>query len=192
MKIDRVFISELHEHLIEFFLALRRFCQLDQTIDSDFNHSAASLFDSDRVRWSSCIEEAEAEIVTGSGFEAYATDIDPRCVEIASAAAERAGVKSSVNTFVMDALDIDTLGRRGTVVTNPPYGDRLLTREEADDLYRAMGQAFSRLDRWQIYVITQSENFQKLYGRRADKIRKLYNGMIPCYYYQFFKNPPRG
>ena len=141
--------------------------------------------------WKEAREEAEAEIVTDSGFEAYATDIDPRCVEIASAAAERAGVKSSVNTFVMDALDIDTLGRRGTVVTNPPYGDRLLTREEADDLYRAMGQAFSRLDRWQIYVITQSESFQKLYGRRADKIRKLYNGMIPCYYYQFFKNPPR-
>lgn len=142
--------------------------------------------------WKDAREEAEAEILTDSGFEAYATDIDPRCVEIASASAERAGVKSAVNTFVMDALDIDTLGRRGTVVTNPPYGDRLLTREEADDLYRAMGQAFSRLDRWQIYVITQSENFQKLYGRRADKIRKLYNGMIPCYYYQFFKNPPRG
>ena len=142
--------------------------------------------------WKDAREEAEAEILTDSGFEAYATDIDPRCVEIASASAERAGVKSAVNAFVMDALDIDTLGRRGTVVTNPPYGDRLLTREEADDLYRAMGQAFSRLDRWQIYVITQSENFQKLYGRRADKIRKLYNGMIPCYYYQFFKNPPRG
>lgn len=142
--------------------------------------------------WKDAREEAESEILTDSGFEAYATDIDPRCVEIAAAAAERAGVKSAVNTFVMDALDIDTLGRRGTVVTNPPYGDRLLTREEADDLYRAMGQAFSRLDRWQIYVITQSENFQKFYGRRADKIRKLYNGMIPCYYYQFFKNPPRG
>ena len=141
--------------------------------------------------WKEAREAAEAEILTDSGFEAYATDIDPKCVEIASAAAERAGVKDCVNTFVMDALDIDTLGRRGTVVTNPPYGDRLLTREEADDLYRAMGQAFSRLERWQIYVITQSENFQKLYGRRADKIRKLYNGMIPCYFYQFFKNQPK-
>ena len=141
--------------------------------------------------WKEAREKAEAEIVSDSGFEAYATDIDPKCVEIAAASAERAGVKDCVNTFAMDALDIDTLGRRGTIVTNPPYGDRLLTREEADDLYRAMGQAFSRLERWQIYVITQSENFQKLYGRRADKIRKLYNGMIPCYYYQFFKNPQK-
>ena len=87
----------------------------------------------------------------------------------------------------MDALDIDTMGRRGTVVTNPPYGDRLLTREEADDLYRAMGQAFSRLGRWQIYILTPCETFERLYGRRADKIRKLYNGMIPCRFYQFFK-----
>ena len=92
-----------------------------------------------------------------------------------------------LNIFTMDALDIDTLGRRGTIVTNPPYGDRLLTVDEANDLYRAMGQAFTRLDRWQIYVITQSEEFPKLYGRRADKIRKLYNGMIPCYLYQFFR-----
>ena len=63
-----------------------------------------------------------------------------------------------------------------------------MTPEEAESLYRAMGEAFARLERWQIYVITQHEQFPKLYGRRADKIRKLYNGMIPCYYYQFFKN----
>ena len=114
-----------------------------------------------------------------------------RMEEIARAAAGRAGVGDRLTLFQMDALDIDTMGRRGTVVTNPPYGDRLLTREEADDLYRAMGQSFARLGKWQIYVITQSEDFQKLYGRRADKVRKLYNGMIPCYYYQFFKNPDK-
>ena len=141
--------------------------------------------------WQDAREEAEAAVLRESGFEAYATDIDPKCVEIASASAERAGLKAHVNVFQMDALDIDTLGRRGTIVTNPPYGDRLLTPEEAEDLYRAMGQAFARLGRWQIYVITQSERFEKLYGRRADKIRKLYNGMIPCYYYQFFKNPEK-
>lgn len=137
--------------------------------------------------WKNARERAKAAIKTDTKFEAYATDIDPKCVEIASATAKRAGVDDMLNIFTMDALDIDTLGRRGTIVTNPPYGDRLLTVDEANDLYRAMGQAFSRLDRWQIYVITQSEEFPKLYGRRADKIRKLYNGMIPCYYYQFFK-----
>ena len=141
--------------------------------------------------WKLAREKATDEINRNVKFEAYATDINPKCVEIASAAAKRAGVDDMINTFVMDALDIDTLGRRGTIVTNPPYGDRLLTLEEAEDLYRAMGQAFVRLERWQIYVITQSENFPVLYGRRADKIRKLYNGMIPCYYYQYFKNKDR-
>ncbi len=139
--------------------------------------------------WTDAREKARSAIKTDCDFEAYATDIDPKCVEIAAAAAKRAGVDDMINNFMMDALDIDTLGRRGTIVTNPPYGERLLTVDEANDLYRAMGQAFSRLDKWQIYVITQSEEFPKLYGRRADKIRKLYNGMIPCYYYQFFKSP---
>ena len=139
--------------------------------------------------WISARESAEAAIIRDTAFEAYATDLDPKCVEIASAAAERAGVRDRINVFEMDALDIDTMGRRGTIVTNPPYGDRLLTLEQAEELYRAMGDAFRRLDRWQIYVITQNERFPELYGRRADKIRKLYNGMIPCYYYQFFKDP---
>ena len=137
-------------------------------------------------------EKAKSLIRTDCGFEAYATDIRQDCVDIAAAAAERAGVGGMINCFVMDALDIDTMGRRGTIVTNPPYGERLLTVEEAEELYRAMGTAFAGLGAWQIYVITQSERFPQLYGRRADKIRKLYNGMIPCYYYQYFKNPASG
>ncbi len=137
--------------------------------------------------WKDAFEKAKAD-VRETAFEAYATDIDPLCVELASSCAKRAGVAEHLNIFQMDALDIDTLGRRGTIVTNPPYGERLMTPEEAEALYRGMGQAFASLDRWQIYVITQHESFPKLYGRRADKIRKLYNGMIPCYYYQFFKN----
>lgn len=141
--------------------------------------------------WKNAREKARSLIRTDCKFEAYATDIKPECVEIASAAAKRAGVDEMINCFVMDALDIDTLGRRGTIVTNPPYGERLLTVEEAEELYRAMGTAFAGLGAWQIYVITQSEKFPQLYGRRADKIRKLYNGMLPCYYYQYFRNPNR-
>lgn len=142
--------------------------------------------------WKNEREKAKSLIRTDCGFEAYATDIRQDCVDIAAAAAERAGVGGMINCFVMDALDIDTMGRRGTIVTNPPYGERLLTVEEAEELYRAMGTAFAGLGAWQIYVITQSERFPQLYGRRADKIRKLYNGMIPCYYYQYFKNPASG
>ena len=138
--------------------------------------------------WQSAREEAEDLIVRDSAFEAFASDIDPECVRITEESARRAGVHAHIRTACMNALDIVTEDRRGTVVTNPPYGERLLTVGEAEELYREMGRAFSRLGRWQIYVLTPAENFEKLYGRRADKVRKLYNGMIPCLFYQFFKN----
>lgn len=137
--------------------------------------------------WSRAREAARDEVITDSAFRAAASDIDGECIEIAKAAARRAGVADSIDFFVADALKLETGGVRGTVVTNPPYGERLM-RGEAEELYRNMGKAWQNLDRWQIYVLTSHPDFQRLYGRRADKVRKLYNGMIPCNYYQFFKN----
>ncbi len=137
--------------------------------------------------WKAAREEAADLVVRDSAFEAEASDIDPRSVRIAAEAAERAGVAEHVRVSEADALALETGGRRGTIVTNPPYGERMLTVKEAEQLYRDMGRAFSRLGRWQIYILTPCETFERLYGRRADKVRKLYNGMIPCFYYQFFK-----
>ena len=93
----------------------------------------------------------------------------------------------SIKIFKADARDIKKLDRRGTIACNPPYGERLMTPREVEQLYRAMGRAFEALAPWQIYVLTSAENFERLYGRRADKTRKLYNGMIPCQLYQYFK-----
>ena len=94
-----------------------------------------------------------------------------------------------VKCFTADARKIqNNEGRRGTIVTNPPYGERLGTLEEAESLYRSIGRTFQALAPWQIYVITSHDGFERLYGKRADKVRKLYNGMIPCYLYQYFKN----
>ena len=138
--------------------------------------------------WASAREEAKESEHRVSEFCAFASDIDPECVRIARESAERAGVADAVDVFTMNALDIETRGYRGTVVTNPPYGERLLTMQEVEALYRDMGRAFSRLDMWQFYILTSHEGFQKLFGRRADKVRKLYNGMIPCNLYQYFKN----
>lgn len=121
-------------------------------------------------------------------FEIYGSDIDANSLEMATENAKRAGVINRTKFFKMDFNDIDTRGRRGTIVTNPPYGERLFDIAAAEKLYRQMGIAFSRLERWQIYVITSHEKFEYFYGRRADKVRKLYNGMIKCNYYQFFKN----
>ncbi len=134
---------------------------------------------------------ARAEATAGeklTAFKARASDIDSECVRIARESAERAGVSDAVEIFEQDALTISTGGARGTIVTNPPYGERLLTAEETRKLYADMGKHFKTLDNWQIYILTSWGDFPEIYGRRPDKIRRLYNGMIPCAYYQFFKN----
>ncbi|MBE6639041.1 MAG: class I SAM-dependent RNA methyltransferase [Ruminococcaceae bacterium] len=138
--------------------------------------------------WQEARETAKASIRTDCAFEAYASDIDPECVALTRANVSRAGMDKYIKVFPKDALTIGTGGRRGTIVCNPPYGERLMTPAECEALYRRMGQHFATLDAWQIYILTSNENFEKLYGRRADKVRRLYNGMLRCGYYQFFKS----
>ena len=150
--------------------------------------AAEEFMDIPATSFSNARTEAQDLICKNTSFEAYASDIDPQMVEIACANISRAGMDGIVKSFSKDALTVKTEGRRGTIVCNPPYGERLLDRRRAQDLYRAMGKAFATLDRWQIYVITSDEEFERFYGRRADKIRRLYNGMIRCQYYQFFKS----
>lgn len=142
----------------------------------------------DQRLWRVERERARSEIRADSPFEAYGSDIDADVLEKAKENARRAGVDGHIKFFRADAREIKKIeGRRGTVACNPPYGERLMTLSEAELLYRDMGKVFSRLSPWQIYVLTSADNFERLYGRRADKIRKLYNGMIPCRLYQYFK-----
>ena len=137
--------------------------------------------------WRSAREEArDGEI--NSKFEVFASDIDPDCVALTTRNAERARVESTVRAFKADARTIRAEGRRGTIVTNPPYGERLLDTQRAEKLLRELGEHFRSLAPWQVYIISSARNLEALYGKRADKTRKLYNGMIPCYLYQFFKN----
>lgn len=136
-------------------------------------------------------EDARDEARSGeraSEFRAFASDIDARALEIAEHNARRAGVLDSIKIFERDARRITSGGMRATIVTNPPYGERLGTQREVEALYREIGERFRSLSPWQVYIITSHPDFQRFYGRRADKVRKLYNGMIPCYLYQFFKN----
>ena len=109
-------------------------------------------------------------------------------MELTKKNAALAGVSDIITSFCCDCTAISSEGRRGTIVTNPPYGERLMTPREAEELYRRMGEHFRSLSPWQVYIITSHKEFERFYGRRADKIRKLYNGMIPCSFYQFFKN----
>ena len=138
--------------------------------------------------WESARKEAREAINTETTFEAYASDCEWSAVKLAATCVRQAGMEKYIKVFEKNALDIKADGRRGTIVCNPPYGERLSTITESEKLYRDMGKSFARLGSWQIYVITSNESFERLYGRRADKKRKLYNGMIPCSFYQFFKN----
>ncbi len=136
--------------------------------------------------WRTAREEA-ADNELHTTFSVYASDISEEAVRQTSENIKRAGVEETVKVFRRDALTITTEGRRGTVVTNPPYGERMFSAKETETLYRRMGEHFKTLDRWQIYIITSHPDFEKLYGRRADAKRRLYNGMIECCLYQYFK-----
>ena len=137
--------------------------------------------------WLSAREEARDGIVP-TKFEVYASDIDPAAVVLTQENAKRAGVSDLISAFEVDARTISAPGRRGTIVTNPPYGERMMTLPEVESLTREIGRHFRDLAPWQVYIISSLPNFESFYGKRADKTRKLYNGMIPCVLYQYFKN----
>ena len=144
----------------------------------------------------------EAAVRTDSRFEAYASDIDEEILDTVYENALRAGVEQHLNIFQADARQIRRLDRRGTVLCNPPYGERMGERDEIETLYRQLGRVFPALYPWQVYILTSHPRFERLYGQPADRVRRLYNGMIPCYLYEYFKpvaartpksaTPPRG
>ena len=137
--------------------------------------------------WDRAREEADDNILRDCKFEAYASDIDEDVLDLCYDNAVRAGVEEYLNIFEADARSIRKEDRRGTVICNPPYGERMMEMREVEMLYRDLGKTFRALAPWQIYVLTSCETFERLYGERADRVRKLYNGTIPCYLYQYFK-----
>lgn len=120
-------------------------------------------------------------------FMAYGSDIDSNVIEIAKENARRAGVEKKIEFVTADLKDFERRSEKGTVICNPPYGERLLDIKAAEEIYRLMGQKFTRDRGWAYYVISPSEDFEARFGRRADKRRKLYNGMIKCQVYMYFK-----
>lgn len=135
--------------------------------------------------WREERERARAAEYSGD-YEIIAGDKDPAAVELAKDNARRAGVDKYIRFSVADALDTALEGGRGTLITNPPYGERMLDTAEADRLYRAMGRRWRDAEGWKIYVLTSSLDFEKSFGKKAAKRRKLYNGMIQCQLYQYY------
>lgn len=138
--------------------------------------------------WRRAREEATAAIRTDARFTVRCSDIDPKVLKVAAENAKRAHIADFCEIFCADVRNLRKPdGVRGTIVCNPPYGERLMSPDEVDRLYREMGRAFADLAPWQYYIITSHPQFERLFGQRADKVRKLYNGMIPCNLYQFFR-----
>mgnify|MGYP002510992273 CR=1 FL=1 len=142
--------------------------------------------------WTEAREAAEAAIKRDSDFEVYASDIDEDILDTVYENALRAGVEEHMNIFCADVRKMQKIeGRRGTVVCNPPYGERMMEQQSAQRLYAALGRHLKFANDWKKFVITSEPEFEHYFGRRADKKRKFYNGKIKCDYYMFTDNSRR-
>ena len=161
---------------------------MTKTAPGSFRSFAAEEFyDVDPRVWKDARDEAHDLQDLSADFEAYASDIDPKMAEITKANLNSAGMDKHVKVFVKDAKEISAGGMRGSIICNPPYGERLMTPYQARKLYADIGKAFDKLTNWQIYVLTSEDRFEQYYGKKADKIRRLYNGMLKCNLYQYYK-----
>ncbi|MFZ5633478.1 MAG: THUMP domain-containing class I SAM-dependent RNA methyltransferase [Bacillota bacterium] len=142
--------------------------------------------------WREARQEAGDLARPRADLQIRGTDADGEVLSLARYHARQAGVEGHIHWQQMPVADLRTQKKYGYIICNPPYGQRLEELRAVEGLYREMGRVFRGLDTWSFYVLTTHHNFEKLFGRRADKKRKLYNGRIECHYYQFFgPRPPR-
>ncbi|HZJ78167.1 MAG TPA: class I SAM-dependent RNA methyltransferase [Clostridia bacterium] len=137
--------------------------------------------------WAEERERAESLVKMDNDFLAFGSDIDEGLIEIAKQNAKRAGVLNKIGFRVADIKDFLPQTDTGTLICNPPYGERLMDAESARNLTATMGKVFERKKGWSYSVISPSETFEDDFGRKADKRRKLYNGMIKCQVYMYYK-----
>ena len=137
--------------------------------------------------WLDAAEEAMDKEFSGV-YDIWGGDIDPRAIEIARSNAVKAGVEDCVRFEVADMKDFRRDSQYGQLVTNPPYGERLMDRAEAEELYRELGRVWRRLPQgWRTLVLSSHTEFERTFGRPADKKRKLYNGMLKCDLFMYGK-----
>ncbi|MDR0861668.1 MAG: class I SAM-dependent RNA methyltransferase [Oscillospiraceae bacterium] len=134
--------------------------------------------------WSAVKDEARAREFNGA-YDITGGDIDPKSIEIAKEHARRAGVAGQVKFEVADARAFSPTEGGGVIVSNPPYGERVMEKRDAETLYREFGAAVRNLKDWQIYILSSHTEFERSFGKVASKKRKLYNGMIKCDLYMY-------
>ena len=146
----------------------------------------------DRKLWYECVKEAEDMIDTTVKVDIQGYDIDGDVIKAARENAKRAGVEHMIHFQQRAVSDLSHPKKYGFIITNPPYGERLEDKADLPELYTQIGQAYQRLDSWSMFLITSYTDTEKYIGRKADKNRKIYNGMLKTYFYQFLgPKPPK-
>ncbi|MBO5336770.1 MAG: class I SAM-dependent RNA methyltransferase [Lachnospiraceae bacterium] len=142
--------------------------------------------------WYDCMDEAREMMDLSIETDIQAYDIDENMVSIARENAKLAGVDKLIHFQRRGVEQLSCPKKYGFIVTNPPYGERLQDKKEMPALYQTIGERYRALDSWSMYLITAYEQAEKDIGRKADKNRKIYNGMMKTYYYQFMgPKPPK-
>ncbi len=142
--------------------------------------------------WQDCFMEAEEMVNTDIEVDIQGYDIDGDVIKAARENAKRAGVEELIHFQQRPVKELHHPKKYGFIITNPPYGERLEEKEALPALYKEIGMAYQNLDAWSLYMITSYEDAEKYIGRKADKNRKIYNGMLKTYFYQFLgPKPPK-
>ncbi len=142
--------------------------------------------------WKDVREECMDEIDYGVETDIQGYDIDPEVIEIARINAKKVGVEKMIHFQARPVAELSHRKKYGFIVTNPPYGERIGEQKELPALYKTLGERFKNLDSWSMYLITAYDKAERDIGKKADKNRKIYNGMIKTYFYQYMgPKPPR-
>jgi putative N6-adenine-specific DNA methylase len=142
--------------------------------------------------WEKAKEEAKAQVLTDVQMNIQGYDLDGEIIKAARQNARWAGVDHLIHFQHKPLKELSNSKKYGFIITNPPYGERLEEKKELPDLYQEIGRVFGALDAWSYFIITGYEDAQKYIGRQADKNRKIYNGMMKTYFYQYMgPRPPK-
>ena len=146
----------------------------------------------ERKMWYECVKEAQDMIDVTVEVDIQGYDIDGEVIKAARENARRAGVDHMIHFQQRAVADLHHPKKYGFVITNPPYGERLEEKANLPELYTQIGKAYQNLDSWSMFLITSYEDAERYIGRKADKNRKIYNGMLKTYFYQFMgPKPPK-
>jgi len=135
--------------------------------------------------WDKAATEAK-DLEYRGNYDIWGGDIDPKSIEASSENAKRAGVSGHIRFDVADAIDFYRDAPGGIIMTNPPYGERVMLQSEAEEIYRRFGAVSRKLDSWKMYILSSHTEFERTFGKTAVKKRKLYNGMIKCDLFMYY------